>query len=926
MLDFMKISKRETKSGIEVYPKFIIGSSDDLMIRGSDFYAIWDEKKNLWSTSEVEALKLIDDEIREEVARVNEGRIESEKKAYGAWMWDTDNKMIDKFHHFVKKQLRDNSHPLDAKLIFSNMETAKKDYASKKLPYPLEACPTPAWDELITTLYKPTEQHKIEWTIGAIVSGESKNIQKFLVMYGAPGSGKSTIINVIQELFDGYWKPFESKVLGSSNAAFALEAFVSNPLVAIQHDGNLSRIEDNTKLNSIVSHETMVMNEKFKSSYSIRFNTFLIMATNSPVKITDSKSGIIRRLIDVVPSGAKIPRRHYDDLVNKVHFELGGIACKCLDIFKEDPRCYEDYVPTAMIGASNDFYNFVLDSYDIFKRDDQTTLKAAYEMYKVYCDDARVPYPYPMRAFKEELKSYFRNYEERSDQKNESGLTIMNLYTGFIANKFVSLDPIARKEKEKKTESWISAETLVSGNEGTAEGGARSLLDDMLADCPAQYANEKGTPKIKWSEVETKLRDISTDKLHYVLVEDLHHIVIDFDLKNSEGKKDLALNLEAATKWPATYAELSQGGQGLHLHYIYTGDPEKLSRVVDDNIEIKVFTGKSSLRRRLSGHNDIPVATISSGLPLKEENKKVIDFEGFKNEKAIRTYIKRNMLKEYVPSTKQSVGFIADALQKAYDAGIKYDVTDMATAVITFAGKSSNNAAYCLSLCDKMKWRSEELSENFEKYDSDTLVFFDCEVFPNLFVVVYMADGKEPVRLINPTPADISELIKFRLIGYNNISYDNSILYARMLGENNEQLFKRSVAIVNGERDAKISAARNISYTDVFDFASKKQSLKKWEIELKIHHDELGLPWDQPVDESMWERVAEYCTYDVKATATLFHYLTEDWKARQILADLAGGTVNDSTNTLTTKIVFGNDRKPQLVYTDLATGEQSWGR
>lgn len=900
MLDFMKISTRETKGGIEVYPKFIIRSSDDLMIRGSDFYAIWDEEKKLWSTNEVDALEMIDKEIRKEVDRINEKRVEGEKKAYGAWMWDSDNKMIDRFHHLVKKQLRDNSHPLDAKLIFSNMETTKKDYASKKLPYPLEACPTPAWDELIGTLYFPTERHKIEWAIGAIVSGESKDIQKFLVMYGPPGSGKSTIINIIQDLFTGYWQPFDSKVLGSANAAFALEAFLSNPLVAIQHDGNLSRIEDNTRLNSLISHETMVMNEKFRTSYSIRFNSFLIMATNAPVKITDSKSGLIRRLIDVSPSGKKIKRSRYDDLMNTVKFELGGIACKCLDIFKEDPRCYDDYIPTTMIGASNDFYNFILDSYDIFKRDNKTTLKAAYEMYKVYCDEARVPYPYPMRIFKEELKSYFKKYEERSDEVSATGQTIMNLYSGFIADKFITLDTKTEKPHEKKSDSWIKF------------GASLSLLDVMLADCFAQYANSKGTPKVKWSEVESKVSDIDTRKLHYILMNDPHHIAIDFDLKNENGEKDLKLNIEAASKWPKTYCELSQGGQGLHLHYIYTGNPEDLSRVYDDNIEIKVFTGNSSLRRRLSDCNDIPVAKISSGLPLKEENKKVIDFEGFKNEKAIRTYIKRNMLKEYVPSTKQSVSFIFDALNKMYESGIEYDVSDMAQQVITFAGRSSNNAAYCLGLCDKMKWKSETLSENFEKYDSDTIVFFDVEVFPNLFVVVYKAQGKNPISLINPTPADIAELMKFKLVGYNNRKFDNHILYARMLGDSEYALYKRSRRIIiNDDKEAYIGKAWNISYTDILDFAAKKQSLKKWEIELGIHHQELGLPWDQEVPENLWPKVAEYCTNDVVSTEAVFNHLQGDFIARKILAELAGGTANDSTNKLTGKLIFGSDKRPQ---------------
>ena len=41
-----------------------------------------------------------------------------------------------------------------------------------------------------------------------------------------------------------------------------------------------------------------------------------------------------------------------------------------------------------------------------------------------------------------------------------------------------------------------------------------------------------------------------------------------------------------------TYAEVSKGGAGIHLHYIYTGDPTKLKRIYSDNIEVKIFTGK----------------------------------------------------------------------------------------------------------------------------------------------------------------------------------------------------------------------------------------------------------------------------------------------------------------------------------------------
>ena len=908
MLDFMKVSTRETKAGLEIYPKFIVRSSDDLMIKGSDFYAVWNEDEKLWSTKEEVALYLIDREI-DDVYHTH-SNAKPDHKIIPKYMWDSDSGMIDKWHKYVQRQCRDNYIPLDEKLIFSNEETTRKSYASRKLPYPLETIPTPAWDEILGTLYNPEERHKIEWAIGAVVAGDSKDIQKFLVMYGAPGTGKSTIINIIQDLFAGYWKPFDAKKLGSANASFALEDVASNPLVAIQHDGDLSKIADNSRLNSLISHETMVMNEKFRTPYTIRFNSFLIMATNSPVKITDSKSGIIRRLIDVSPSGNKLPRSKYNSLMATVKFELGGIANKCLEVYKENPSIYDDYVATAMIGASNDFYNFVLDSYDVFKRDDSTTLKAAYEMYKIYCEDARVPYPYPLRMFKEELKSYFKKFEERSTSSDGDGLRARNVYSGFIADKFISLDANEKKSSEtvkpepEKEKSWL---------EFKAEP---SILDDICKEWPAQYSNENGTPVKPWDQVRTKLGSIDTRQEHYLYFPDSYKnwIVIDFDLKDETGEKSLELNIKEASKWPATYAELSKSGKGIHLHYIYNGDVSKLSRIYDDNIEVKVFTGKSSLRRRLTKCVNMAIATISTGLPIKDD-KKVIDFEGFKNERALRTYIKRCCLKEYAPhATKPSIDYIYNALEKAYESGIHYDVSDLASAVISFAGRSSHNAEYCMSLTAKMKWKSEEMSENFEKYDSDTIVFFDVEVFKNLFVVVYKAEGKNPVKLINPTPADISELVKFKLIGFNNRDYDNHILYARMLGESNEQLYARSQAIIHNDRNAKIGASYNISYTDIYDFAAKKQSLKKWEIALGIHHQELGIPWDQEVPEDKRELVADYCVNDVLATEAVFNHLKGDFTAREILASLAGGTANDSTNSLTAKLIFGSNRKPQTAF------------
>lgn len=905
MLDFLIVSTRSKKGGVtEVFPKFVIKKSKDLMIRGGDFYAIWVEEKGFWSIDEQDALRLIDTEIK---AKYEEIKGDGDDNVYPLYMWDAGSGMIDAWHKYCQKQMRDNFHPLDEKLIFSNTEIKKEDYASKRLTYPIEEGDISAYDKLMSVLYSPEERMKIEWAIGAIVSGDSKKIQKFLVLYGAAGTGKSTILNIIQQLFDGYYSVFDAKALGSASNSFALEAFKSNPLVAIQHDGDLSKIEDNTRLNSLVSHELMTVNEKFKSTYANRFNAFLFMGTNKPVKITDGRSGLIRRLIDVQPSGDKLPSREYKAAVGKIQFELGAIAKHCLDVYEENPGYYDDYIPTIMLGASNDFYNFILDSYHIFKKQDGVSLKAAWEMYKTYCDDAKVPYPYSQRTFKEELRNYFHDYKERVAL--EDGSRVRSYFSGFRTEKF---EP--QEDEDPGTPDLIEF------------GDGPSIFDTECKDCPAQYANKDGTPQKKWERVKTKLSDLDTSKLHYVRVPE-NHIVIDFDIPDKDGNKCYEKNLEAASKWPPTYAELSKSGAGIHLHYIYTGDVSKLSRVYDDHVEVKVFTGKSSLRRMLTKCNSLPIATISSGLPLKGDDK-VVNAEAVKSEKGLRTLIKRNLNKEIHPATKPSIDFIYKILEDAYNDGLKYDVNDMRNAVLAFAASSTHQADYCIKLVNKMKFKSEEPSENEVDEDAQ-LVFYDVEVFPNLFLVNWKpeGEGKSVVRMINPTPTEIEDLMQYRLVGFNCRRYDNHILYARLMGYSNEQLYELSSKIIGGKsRDVFFGEAYNISYTDVYDFAAKKQSLKKWEIELGIHHQELGLPWDKPVPEEKWVEVAEYCDSDVKATEAVFHHLKGDWTARQILAEIAGMSVNDTTNSLTTRIIFGTNRKPDLVYTDLATGKASDSR
>ncbi|UGL63286.1 DNA primase/polymerase [Arthrobacter phage Tokki] len=919
-MDFYKIKERRTKEGIiEVYPDFKITRSKDLMVRSKSFYAVWDEKQQMWSQDEFDVQRLVDEELREHKEKL-------EKKAEGVvhvkYMDNFSSGSWLKFRSYLSN-LSDNTHELDENLTFSNTEVKKDDYVSKRLPYPLAPGDHSAWDEIIGTLYEPEERAKIEWAIGAIVSGDSKKIQKFLVFYGAPGTGKGTILDVVQKLFQGYTTTFDAKALTGSNA-FAAEAFRNNPLVAIDPDGDMSRIEDNTKLNSIVGHEPMNINEKHKSTYTMKLHSFLLMATNKAVKITDAKSGLIRRMIDVHPSGAKLSPRKYAALMSQVDFELGGIAHHCLEVYREMGRnYYSGYTPIEMMLQTDIFFNYIEAYYDVFKEQDGVTLQQAFEMWKTFAKDSELQYPMPRHKLREELKNYFANFEDRAIV---DGVRVRSWFSDFNADRFKS--PV--NKEEPKAFSLVMDET-------------ESLLDILYMEQPAQYSNANGDPKLYWTDrprkdkktgeefipkpnqvVSTTLADLDTTKEHYVKPIQ-NHIVIDFDLADNDGNKSLERNLAAASSWPSTYAELSKSGAGVHLHYIYDGDASQLSRVYDDGIEIKVFTGDSSLRRRLSKCNNVPVATINSGLPIKE--KKVLSADQVKSEQGIRSLIERNLNKEIMPGTKPSIDFIHKILDDAYNAEnpVPYDVTDMRGKIIAFANNSTHQGEYCLRKVKDMKFKSKEdvFAEAPAAADpDDDLVIYDLEVFPNLFIISWSYfNSPNVVRMVNPTPTAVGDLLKKNLIGFNNRRYDNHILYGAYLGFNNMELYKLSQKIINGEGNSGLfGEAYNLSYADIYDFASVKQGLKKWQIALGLKHDELGFDWDQPVPEKYWDRVGEYCDNDVISTKEVLRDRWQDLIARRILAELSGLRVNDPTAKHTAKIVFGDDKnyKEEFVYTDLS--------
>lgn len=923
-MDFLDVSVKKFTSNnrivdYEVSPDFIFGDAKDLVVKGSKFYAYWNG--SFWDTKQKNLFYDIDSLLWRKARELEDGRpglridVKEIRKASAG-----------KFRLFADfcKACETSEISFNQKVLFADHKMQRRDYATTQLTYSPQEGEAVAFKELIGTLYLPKELDKILWFMGALFTNNMYKIEKFMYLYGSKGSGKGTVLKIFRMLFQEYCGTIDLKLLTSADQ-FATGQIQEVPLL-IDEDTDISHIYNDTPLLKLTSHETISVNKKFKEPYDVRFIGLLITASNQRYKVRNVDSGITRRAIVVNPSGQKVSHTKYNQLMTQIKYELPYIANMAIQRFEElGFDYYDDYFDVDMAEQTDHIFDFMRTN--AIHMQHGITLKQISELYREYLEDMGWKTDGYKATIKREALRYFDTMLKDS---HIDGMRVNNYFKGFRWN-------VAFPEGVVGT---TEANDTVIPDDWLDFNYHNEVFNKLAAEYPAQLALRNGNPSEKWDNVVTTLSDIKTSKLHWVKVP-LNHIIIDFDLKDEEGNKNLELNIEAASKFPPTYAELSKSGQGIHLHYIYDGNVNELNNLVDKHIEIKVYKGNASLRRIDKASNNLQPSHISSGLPLKERKDETM-YEHVKEitytEKTLRKFVKRQLgmiegKEPSHPNTKPTIDFIAHEIQKAFDMGLEYDLTDLKHDVFLRAIRSTNNKEYCVAVFQKIPWSSirddegvtENKLTNFTKiYPKEELVFFDIEVYPNLFVVVWKKyHDDEFTKWINPTPDQIEYLLSFPIVGFNNRRYDNHILYARLLGCNNLELFRQSYRIVN-EKNAKsgmYAAAYELSYTDIYEYAQKKQSLKRWEVDLGIKHVEMEIPWDQPVPEELIPVVVDYCVNDVDATEKLFDAIYADYVAREILATIAKGSMNATNNQLTAKFIFGDDPRPQdkFNYVNLAT-------
>ena len=104
-MDFYKVKVRKRGEMYEVYPEFI--SQDelgDLMTRGNDFYAVYDEQSGMWKRNPLFIQKVIDKDLwnkaKDSVKNSSLG-----KRVFGSGRWGTGSSAadIDNITSYLKK-------------------------------------------------------------------------------------------------------------------------------------------------------------------------------------------------------------------------------------------------------------------------------------------------------------------------------------------------------------------------------------------------------------------------------------------------------------------------------------------------------------------------------------------------------------------------------------------------------------------------------------------------------------------------------------------------------------------------------------------------------------------------------------------------------------------------------------------------------
>lgn len=187
------------------------------------------------------------------------------------------------------------------------------------------------------------------------------------------------------------------------------------------------------------------------------------------------------------------------------------------------------------------------------------------------------------------------------------------------------------------------------------------------------------------------------------------------------------------------------------------------------------------------------------------------------------------------------------------------------------------------------------------------LVCFDCEVYPNYFLISFKSLKTNQVYNVSCKnnngkllPSDIEKINKLfkekNLFGFNIINYDIPVVLYAMSNKTCFEIFKFSKSIIENSnpgwktiKEARLTIPKNWNYFDIMPIAPSKSGLKLYGA--RMHSSKLqDLPYDPLIEltDKQMDDVQLYCINDLDTTIDLYKTLEAQVELREQMSEQYG--------------------------------------
>lgn len=228
---------------------------------------------------------------------------------------------------------------------------------TKLVPYEYRTADCPMWEEFLrVVLPDPEVRDFVQRCVGYSITGSIQE-QKLFFLYGGGANGKSTFIDVIQNIFGEYCVKIPSELLVVRNNmdgnSYGL-ADLRGARIAIASETENSRRLNESLVKTITGDGMIKARFLYKDFFEFRSTAKLWIIGNHKPVIRGTDLGIWRRIL-LIPFTVTIPEEQQDkNLLDKLMVEADGIinwAIEGLIKWRKDGL----KAPTAVVTATEEY-------------------------------------------------------------------------------------------------------------------------------------------------------------------------------------------------------------------------------------------------------------------------------------------------------------------------------------------------------------------------------------------------------------------------------------------------------------------------------------------------------------------------------------------------------------------------------------------